>query len=506
MRKLVPPLLVLLVLFAALVVALDTFPPVVWDEGWTATVARNWVERGFYGMYLNGEPAAAGQTAAFPSVLSIAAAFQFFGIGFWQGRFVSVMYMMGAFSSLYALAKCLYGRRVALVALVALVPFGSMVHMNALYIGRNILAEPPMLFFVLMGFLLFWSAVTSKTLLRAVFALLGATLAWSLTLVSKAQPLPFWCVALAAGLVFCVAEKGWREAGLTFVAFMASLALMRGWYIGLDFFLNGHTLVSTPTPGMLALTAFVLTPEVRLNAVATFLVVGLLLLFGLVYATQRWVRSKSQTKFSLQLVRLMVLSFVWSWTLWFLFLSIDWERYLFPASFVGSIVVGLGLYHFVFGFFRRAGGAGTGRTASRFGMVALMSCVCFVYFFFTVWQIVPQIQPTSFARETTNWLNAHVPATALVETYESEIMFGLKARVHYPPDVVNVEMNRKREIDPTLVLSYDPRTVNADYVVVGYVGHRFHLYDDMLKERRYMLVTNVGPYAIYRNSINADSN
>lgn len=505
MRRFFVPLILVLLLFAALVLFLDQFPPIVWDEGWTATVARNWVERGFYGMYLNGEPAPPSQSAAFPSVLSIAAAFQFFGIGFWQARFVSVMYMMGAFAGLYALARSLYNSRVAVLSLLLLVPFAAMVHMQALYIGRNILAEPPMLFFLLMGFLFYSKAVQAKKTTATAVSVLAAILMWSLALVSKAQPLPFWIVSLLFGGIYCMYVRRWRAASLTFVMMIASLGMMRAWAFGMELFLGEHTLPSPPVPGLVNLLTIAPYLDVRINTLFTFLLTGLLLFFGLVVATQKWPRDNVREDFSEHITGLVVLVFVWSWLFWFLLLSIGWERYLFPASFVGSIFVALLFDRYVIPFFQRARTPRPRYSFARYAIAVSTIAVSVFYLILTAWQIVPQIQFTSYARDTTAWLNENVPRAALIETYEMEILFGLDARAHYPPDVVNVEMNYQREIDPTRALSYDPRAVNADYVVVGYVANRFHLYDELLRDSRYSPIMRIGSYTIYQNSTKNNS-
>lgn len=505
MRKFLAPVLLLWLFFGGLILGLELFPPFNWDEGWTVTVARNWVERGFYGMYMSGEPTAPGLSAAFPSVFSIAAAFQWFGIGLWQARFVSVLYMMGALAALFGLARRLYGGRVGLVALLALIPFASMAHMQTLYIGRNVLAEPIMLFLLLAGYLFFLSALRENNKLREAVALLGAVLLWSLALDSKAQPLPFWSVSLLCGLGYCILQRRWREAGLTVIAFLASLVLMRAWLLGADLLLQGHTIPSIPVPGILSATAFVLYPEARINAALRFLLTGLLLLFGLMGATQKWRRGSAPHSLPLQTMRLMLLAFVWSWMLWYLLLSNGVERYLFPPSFVGSIFVGLGIDRYVISFLRRESLPRTRRFNLRFVVMVLASFIGVMYLILTVWQLVPQVHRDPFARETTAWLNANLSREAVVETYESEILFGLETRAHYPPDTISFELSRKRDLDPAMPLSYGPHSVNADVIVVGPFDERFHLYDEILANDKYRLLVKVGHYSIYQNAMTTQS-
>jgi hypothetical protein len=50
-------------LFASLF-RLDSVPPLWWDEGWTLSVARNWLEHGHYGRLLAGDFVPPGLQAA----------------------------------------------------------------------------------------------------------------------------------------------------------------------------------------------------------------------------------------------------------------------------------------------------------------------------------------------------------------------------------------------------------------------------------------------------------
>ena len=495
MRKLLPTSLLWLVFFFGLVAALDKFPPLSWDEGWTLTVAYNFVARGFYGLYLDGNPVGPGLSAAFPSVASIATAFQFFGIGLWQARFVSVMYMMGALAALYALARLLYNRRAAVLALLSLIVFASMLEMQAIVIGRKVLAEAPMLFFLLMGYLFFSRALSDNAKTRTWLALCGACLMWSLALVSKAQPLPFWALSLAAIFVYAALTRRPRAAAQVVIVFVTSLLLMRAWLWGIDIFLRGHTLPSTPLPELLNLSAFVLIPKVRVTALSRFLLEGLLLLFGLLLASWTWWREKTSAQFSHHAARLALLVFVWSWLLWYLTLSVAWERYLFSAVFVGSIFTGYLLDRFVAMLAPRQ--MPTARKLLRAVAIITVLVVCIFYFVLTLWRIVPQLQLGSAAADTTQWLNENVSPRARVETYDSEILFQLKPRAHFPPDTLSLEIIRK-EIDPTRVLSYDAARVNADYIVVGKYSRTYEIYDSLLAKGDYIPVQKIGPYSIYQ--------
>ena len=80
-----------LFLLAALTIYLDRAPAMLWDEGWTLSVARNWVELGHYGKLSLGEKAPAGLQLAFPVTGLVAFAFKYFGVGLFQARLAPIL-------------------------------------------------------------------------------------------------------------------------------------------------------------------------------------------------------------------------------------------------------------------------------------------------------------------------------------------------------------------------------------------------------------------------------
>src|SRR5881296_741032 len=112
--------LLTLVLLLLATINLTSVPPLWWDEGWTLTVARTWVEQGHYGRLLAGQLAPPGLEAAFPVTASIALSFRLLGIGVWQGRLVGVFFTLGALALICYLASRLYDRSVAIGTLAVL--------------------------------------------------------------------------------------------------------------------------------------------------------------------------------------------------------------------------------------------------------------------------------------------------------------------------------------------------------------------------------------------------
>jgi 4-amino-4-deoxy-L-arabinose transferase-like glycosyltransferase len=103
-----------LITFLGLTVKLDSVPPVWWDEGWTMTAVRNWVERGHYGPLLAGQPAPRVMEGAFPITMPVAVSFRVLGVGVWQARLVGVAFTIGTLLLVYHLASRLYDKSVAL--------------------------------------------------------------------------------------------------------------------------------------------------------------------------------------------------------------------------------------------------------------------------------------------------------------------------------------------------------------------------------------------------------
>src|SRR5690242_15083172 len=107
-----------LVILGLLTVHLESVPPVWWDEGWTLTVARNWVEHGHYGRLLLGKPIPAGINAAFHVTAAVALSFWLFGVGIVQARTVEVIVTVATLLLMYRLSRRIYDPTIALGVLL----------------------------------------------------------------------------------------------------------------------------------------------------------------------------------------------------------------------------------------------------------------------------------------------------------------------------------------------------------------------------------------------------
>ncbi|MGB8646420.1 MAG: glycosyltransferase family 39 protein [Anaerolineae bacterium] len=487
--------------FILAIVNFDSAPPFWRDEGWTLSVARNWIQTGFYGLVLNGQPASSGQAAAFPTVGLMALSFRLFGVGVWQGRAVSAVLMAGALILLYLFGVRLENRRIALGAVAFLLFASILPELNPLYEGRQILAEPLMLFLLLAGYLMFWFALD-----RLAWFIVPAILFWGIALFSKAQPLPFFAVSLLAPLVLSLAKREWRMAGLWALGLGGSLLIMRLAPLGQQILLAGHTVPNAASPGLVEATAFVPTePTARISAFFVAFVLAIPTTVGLIHAAWRFIRSvrwKEQPQSSRETMRLALLTFTGSWFAWYLMFSIGWVRYLFPAAFVGSLFTAAMLDDVIRHFdLRSLVGKGARVRGLQFDWRRIGAFLLIVYVIlaipFTIGQFAWVLQPSTTGIQTAEWLNSHTPQDAVIETYESELFLFLNRRYHYPSDDIVSDLIRRKWLDNPLPITYDPLQANPDYLVVGRFARENQIYDVALATGSFRLVNRIGLYDLY---------
>ena len=337
----------LLALVGILVVAfwrLDLAPPLSWDEGWTLTLARTWVEQGHYGLLLDGQLRAPGLNAAFPVTAPVALSLKILGVGAWQGRLPGVLFTLAAMALMYWLANRLYNRTVARAALFVLLLMAPNVEVHPLMLGRVALAEGPALFYLLAGYAAFLLAWRRP---RRFMPL--TVLAWAIAVMTKVQVAPFFAASLLIPLGVAVLARQRRPALLLAVGLAGSLALAQLLSLAVGLALRGHTLYGAPLSGLYEVTALVTAPIARLVTLVFFGLFGLPAAFGLGYAALQVIRHRSTIDLSdgATVVRLALLTLSGSWLAWYVILSVGWPRYMYPATFVGSIFAGALLRDFI---------------------------------------------------------------------------------------------------------------------------------------------------------------
>ncbi len=494
--------LLALILFLALTVNLESTPPLWWDEGWTLAIARNWVEDGYYGHLMAGQPTTEGLGHAFPVNAMVALSFRLFGIGIWQGRLINVIFTVGTLALVYHLAKQVYDRTIGIATLAVLLFMSANLYLHPALLGRQVLAEPMMLLCLLLGYVFILEAWRRPMLFMPL-----AVISWGIGLETKAQPLPFWIASLTIPLLLAMYQRRWKSVALLSSGLLGSLIVSQvliGWLQ--EFVLHGQAMDRAPTPGLYDVTAFVLVPHVRLVALFAGVTIGLPTLLGLCYCAWRLIENRNSLNLdsSRDVVRLMLLMLAGSWFAWYLLLSAAWGRYLYPATFVGSIFVAVLLRDLTNDFDWKST---ITRSARIFRHLNRQNAGALVAMLLIAWT-VPSTLKTYYQSyiveadasllQATDFLNNETAPGALIESYDSELFFLLERPYHYPPDQIHIELNRRTFLGQDVPIDYDPLMADPDYLVIGPISRMWRLYEDVLRQDHFALLKTIGRYTIYQ--------
>ena len=493
--------LLFLTVFATGVIHLESLPPLWFDEGWTLCVARTWVERGHYGCLLQGELAAPVLSGHFPVVASIALSFKLFGIGIWQARAVGLLYTYVALLMLYVIVRRLYGQPIATVALGLLifVPFKWSIH--PLFLGRQVLGEMPMLCFLLAGYA---CVLRSKDGPGWLAAAIGC---WSVAWMAKGQVAPFFIASLAGTALLLGFRGQWSTA-------RRSVLLLGGSWVGYQLLmaaksllLAGHTLPNPPANGLTEAIAMVFVPSIRLETIEYMLFSWPEYTLGVGYAAWRLLRADALYRGeSLEpAVRTMLLLLSGSWLAWFALLSAGEPRYAFPGLFVAASFTAALFYDFTKGFSATFVRASLSAMVQRRRMTGDGAKVLVVVALLIVMgSVVVQERYAFRGREDERdlfeliaYLHTATPASALIETYDSELFLFLNRRYTYAPPQALVDVIRHHQ-DPNHPIRYDALQAKPTLLVVGEYGRWAEFYQPLIKQGRVRLVQTIGRYQIYQ--------
>jgi hypothetical protein len=488
---------ILFVIFST--IDLNTQPPPWWDEGWTVNIARNWVMLDHYGHLTEGQPSAPGLNAALPVVAPVALSFKILGIGIWQARLPSVIYLLGSLGLIFILAQRLFNRDIAIGSLYVLLFLSGPAIFHPLTLGRMVMGDFPMLFFLLAG-----CAAFGLVLNKSGWFILLCSLLWGIAIAAKAQTLPFWLVSLAVPLVLCGLKHWWRPAMLILAGIILSWLVSSG-FEELERIIVSDEYLRKALPGIVETLAVVLVPTIRFVAIRVVFVFALPVLLGIVYSLFDSIRSYSQvdrTSYR-EITKWMLLSFVVSWLGWYAFLSIGFNRYLFPVIFVGSIFTSALFSKLTFDFnfkhtiqhaalfFRRDRGRANWGAMLALCLVAIYGSLSVLYInhLFT--------QPKTPLQEVVDYLEQISKPGQLIESYESELFFLMERPYHYPPDITNIQFIRRNIYHEDVDFSYDPLAADPDYLVWGYFGELSQVYDRVLESGEFKEIKAFVGYKIF---------
>jgi hypothetical protein len=479
-------------------------PEFWWDEGWTLSVARNFVERGHYGRLLDGQPAPGGLEASPVVTLPIALSFHALGVGLWQGRLVSLICAAAAITLLVVLAARVYDQKVAWGTLGVLLLLSAHPQLNALLTGRQVLGEMPMLLFLTGGYLCLDAALR-----RQALWIVPAAVLWSLALFAKAQTFPFWLVSLAGATVAALLLRRWRAATLV-AGGMALTLLARPWVAQMVTLpIAGRTLPGTAISGIYDVAAFVPNLPNRIFALQMILIGGIPALAGLIDAIRRFLNDARVARapghsHNTLIIRSALIGLAGSWFVWFALLSVGVPRYLFPATFAAGLFTATLLHDLTDGFrlafvvehlvaplrTRRMTRQSAGAWLATLLVVTTLPLTLLSY-----WRHFTADDRAVF--RVAAFLNTQTPPDALIETYESELHVLLNRRYHYPPDQVHIELNRRSLLGQDTPVEYDPLAANPTHLAVGRFASGNALYADVIASGAFREILRDGRYVVY---------
>lgn len=497
-KSVIGPLLTITV-WLLLLHNLDTTPPPWWDEGWTLTVARTWVERGHYGMLQLGEPAPPGLNAAWPVTASFALGFKLLGVGVWQARFVGILYTVGALSMLGELVRRLYGRRIAYIALFLAIWCAPALRLMPTYVGREVMAEMPMLFYLLGGYVFY-----DKT--HHDLKWIGPTMVlWALGLLCKAQPLPFLLISLI--LPPFLALKAERLKWMTHNMAILFGVLIIKW--GLEqvwlWLIAPSTLPSEPVQDLTRVVGMTLGVVPRLHNALTYIgFLGWGIVPGILYEGYSFLSARRFHSYW-NSTRLSVYIFCIFYLGWYILLSAGWLRYLFPIYFCShgftASLLDRASHHIQFkstvqrgtGFFIRPSWQGLG---ALWALIVISSYIVITI----IIQGGTIRHKETFLYQTADFINA-LPETARIETYESELFFLINRPYHYPPDQFHAALIRRKFEDIPLAVIYNPLLYAPDYLIIGEFSRDWGTYDTEMLTKNFILIKTFGPYQVYQRKL-----
>ena len=483
---------VAIVLFLCLY-KLDLYPVTWFDEGSHLHVPKALVQRGVYADVSSEGYRYFGPTIGVgpPVMLPIALAFRLAGIGLVQARLVIVAYLVIALVLFAVAAWRRYGLATAGLAsgLVVVTPGVDLV-----YIGRQVLGEVPAFAYLLLGVLLWWRSLAQAN--RRWCWLLGAGVALGLAALTKSQ---FGLVLAPTIVLLGVLDRCYyRQAtwwhflvplGAVVGAMFAGYALQFALLLGSEDPQHILALWRDATGGAI----FVFSPGRILSSLKFLLGPDVYAYWGLPALAYGVFLARERNRAGLEQAFLVV--FVTVTFGWFAFASIGWPRYAFPAVALLGILVAKLLLDVAGGLIGGRGPASLARgVAVALGIAILVGH-----------SLVTQVQTVASAADRSPqlvaaYLNANVPPSAIIETWEPELGFLTDHQYHYPPSGWLDRSVRAKWLGSDQPLTgYDPvRESHPSYFVVGRFGKYTGIYAQTLARPDIRPVGSFGDYDVYR--------
>lgn len=485
---------------AALLVTINLpYAPRTWfDEGSHLHVPKALVQYGKYAdtsatpdggieFRYHGPTIGIGPTIMLP----VAAVYQAFGIGLTQGRLVIVIYFAIALVAGYAVARRLYDRWTALIALALLLASRTVNYEGLIEYGRQVLGEAPGVAFVFLGMLAWLAALRTagqpaRRRSHWVWSVL-AGLGFGLALVTKNQ-----FVLIVPPALVLIALLDWRYYrhgtwALRLVPPVIAASCFGLWTI-IQFAVLGpgtffENLQQTRQAAGGAIFVFNLHSTLR----AGYYLVRPDLYGGLIVPALAYTIWRARHRTSQGLSEALLALVIGLWLVWFVGVSLGWPRYAFPAVALSALTVARLIHDGVIRLRRVLPIAAT--IASVYAVIIIALPIALTA------RVV--FSPDDSAQRFAAYLNATVPETAIIATWEPELGVLTDHRYLYPPQPTLDQAVRHTWLggDP---VRYDWYAARPEYVVIGGFGSYTGVYKTPELERFYVQEQQIGTYALFR--------
>lgn len=487
---------------------LTEYPASWFDEGLHLQVAKTLATLGVYGDHTAGGFEYDGAVVNLGPVviLPIAAAFKVFGVGLLQARLVMVVYLFVGLCVFYRLTRMLGGPVVALAALAFLITSPEVSLFNT---GRQVLGEVPALTCALAAMLTWLAAWDgSPRRLTAAGVLFGLAalakyqivlafaptivIAWTLNLVYyRTAPHRVFIIPAVVAFSLFAAWQGWRFATL------GAEITLRNWH-GLR------------EEAAAQAAAFVVSAVRRSAAeLVSFRTYGGALPLALAYGA--WLsapRSRAAQMWG------TVWLFAASNLTWYLCASIGWRRYAFTGLAISSIFVGK-LFVDLLQRLASNGNEARGSEPSQEVSVhppfadasglraAVLAWVSLILVTSTAVVALPILRPPppNSAAQIAKYLDASVPRSAVIESWEPEVEFLTDHTVSRPPTaMMNMAVRHIWLGEPPPWTRFDRLRRRPDFVLVGGFGRWVQAYEPQVLADDYHSVKSIGSYELFQRN------
>ncbi len=482
-----------------------------WDEGWTLDAARNWIEKGHLGHYMENQPIPVRIPVRFPVVVPVALSMKIMGVGVWQGRLPGAIFTVLTLILVVYLTSKMYNLKTGIITLILLLLYPYYLH--PIITGSQVLAEMPMLFYLFSGYSLMWLAITSWSGWG-----IGAAMFFGIAIHAKLQVPPFWLLSIASATYLAYIKGRKRTmAILLFIAMGSAVSAVLMLLIQNQFMPDSFTDPEL-TKILLNTIIVVFSWPIRLQALKQTLIFALPQLIGIILSgcilipamfVKRIPSPQPETlaKDHKDILKVAIWTLGASWFGWYFVFAMCWLRYLFPPFFIVSPFVVVAISEATYGYdvrllVRRISQLLLHGKITRFNILALFTLLAIsVYFSVSISNWFFNFAPsTRDPIQVADFLESNIPNDSVIETFESELFFlAPEVNFHFPSDLVSMQLVRKYTLEPQLEINYDPLEVLPDYLIIGTYAKNWHLYYNVIEQDGFELEHEFNGYRIYRS-------